>query len=47
MVLGQENSTEQEEIFNQMIKKPVKDGEGFQRLWTTVYGLKNQYVMNE
>ena len=47
MVLGQENSAEQEEIFNQMIKKPVNDGEGFQRVWATVYGLKDQYVMNE
>jgi acyl-CoA dehydrogenase len=47
MILGQENSPAQEEIFNKMIKKPVKDGEGFQRVWQTVYGLKGQYVMNE
>ncbi|MFH0783466.1 MAG: acyl-CoA dehydrogenase [Pseudomonadota bacterium] len=47
MILGQENSESQEELFNKMIKKPVKDGEGFQRVWQTVYGLKNQYVMNE
>ncbi len=47
MVLGQDNSPEQEEIFNQMIKKPVNDREGFQRVWATVYGLKDQYVMNE
>ncbi len=47
MILGQENSPAQEEIFNKMIKKPVKDGEGFQRVWQAVYGLKGQYVMNE
>lgn len=47
MVLGQENTPAQEEIFNRMIKKPVADGEGFARVWAAVYGLKDQYVMNE
>jgi len=47
MILGQENSPTQEEIFNKMIKKPVKDGEGSHRVWQTVYGLKDQYLMNE
>ncbi len=47
MVLGQENSAAQEEIFNKMIKKPVKDREGFKRVWQAVYGLKGQYIMNE
>jgi len=47
MNLSQENSAEQEEIFTKMIKKPVKDGEGFARVWAAVYGLKDQYVMNE
>ncbi len=47
MILGQENSAAQEEIFTKMIKKPVKDGEGFERVWQTVYGLKDQYLMNE
>jgi len=47
MVLAQDNSAAQEEIYNKMIKKPVKDREGFQRVWQTVYGLNGQYVMNE
>jgi len=47
MVIGQDNTPEQEEIFNRMIKKPVQDGEGFARVWASVYGLKDQYVMNE
>lgn len=47
MVLAQDNSTAQEEIYNKMIKKPVKDPEGFQRVWQMVYGLNGQYVMNE
>jgi acyl-CoA dehydrogenase len=47
MILGQENSAAQEEIFNKMIKKPVKDREGFERVWHTVYALKDQYLMNE
>lgn len=47
MVLGQDNTPEQEELFNRMIKKPVADNEGFARVWQTVYGLRDQYVMNE
>jgi acyl-CoA dehydrogenase len=47
MILGQKNSAAQEEIFNKMIKKPVRDREGFARVWATVYGLKDQYLMNE
>ena len=47
MILGQENSPAQEEIYKAMIKKPVKDGEGFARAWATVYGLYGQYFMNE
>ena len=47
MVLGYENSQEQEEIFQQMIKKPVRDEDGFQRVWAAVHGLKDQYIMNE
>ena len=47
MILGQENSPAQEEIYKAMIKKPVKDVEGFARAWATVYGLYGQYVMNE
>lgn len=47
MILSQENSADQEEIFTKMIKKPVKDADGFKRVWQMVYGLKGQYVMNE
>lgn len=47
MILGQENSTAQEEIFTKMIKKPVKDADGFKRVWQMVYGLKGTYIMNE
>jgi acyl-CoA dehydrogenase len=47
MILDQENSAAQEEIFTKMIKKPVKDAEGFKRVWQMVYGHKDQYVMNE
>jgi acyl-CoA dehydrogenase len=47
MILSHENSGEQEEIFNKMIKKPVKDVDGFQRVWDSVYALKDQYNMNE
>jgi acyl-CoA dehydrogenase len=45
MILSHENSVEQEAIFNKMIKKPVKDNEGFQRVWDSVLALKDQYVM--
>ena len=47
MILSHDNSAEQEEIFQKMIKKPVKDGEGFQRVWDSVHALKDQYIMNE
>jgi acyl-CoA dehydrogenase len=47
MVLGQENSVAQEALFNQMIKKPMKDDSGFQRVWEDLYAMKNQYVMNQ
>ena len=47
MVLSHENSVEQEEIFHKMIKKPVEDKEGFGRVWDSVYGLKDQYIMND
>jgi acyl-CoA dehydrogenase len=45
MILSHENLVEQEEIFNKMIKKPVKDGQGFQRVWDNVLALKDKYVM--
>ena len=47
MILSHENSAEQEKIFHKMIKKPAPDKDGFDRVWASVYGLKDQYVMNE
>ena len=47
MILSHDNSAEQEEIFHKMIKKPVKDGDGFQRVWDSVHALQDQYVMND
>lgn len=47
MILGQDNSAAQEEIFKQMIKKPAPDKAGFSRVWETVSALQDQYVMNE
>ena len=47
MILGHDNSAAQEELFRQMIKKPAEDKAGFNRVWQSVYALKDQYVMNE
>ena len=47
MIVGQDNSPAQEEIFRQMLQKPVKDDQGWQRLWQVVYDHKDRYVMNE
>lgn len=47
MILDQENSADQEEIYYKMIKKPVKVAGGFQRVWDQVYALKDQYTMTE
>ncbi len=47
MILSYDNSTAQEAIFQQMIKKPVQDKTGFGRVWNSVYALCDQYVMNE
>jgi acyl-CoA dehydrogenase len=44
MILNYENSTEQEKIFNRMIKKPVNDIEGFERVWQRVYAHRDQYT---
>ena len=46
MILSYENSPEQEKIFNRMIKKPVNDIEGFERVWERVYAHRDQYIMN-
>jgi acyl-CoA dehydrogenase len=46
MILSYENSPEQEKIFNRMIKKPVNDVEGFERVWQRVYAHRDQYIMN-
>jgi acyl-CoA dehydrogenase len=46
MVLCHDNSTAQEEIFQQMIKKPVKDAESFNKVWEErVCSLKNSYEL--
>lgn len=48
MILGHDNSSEQEEIFYKMIKKPVADDAGADRVWQDfVYSLKDQYIMND
>ena len=47
MIVDQENSPAQEEIFRQMLQKPVKDDQGWQRLWQVVYAHKDRYIMNE
>jgi acyl-CoA dehydrogenase len=46
MILGYDNSPEQEKFFNKMIKKPVNDTEGFERVWQKVYAHRDQYTMN-
>ncbi len=45
MVVSYENSGVQEEIFRSMIKKPVTNKAGFDRVWDMVYALKDLYVM--
>jgi len=47
MTLNHENSPEQENFFNSMIKKAPQSEEGFEQVWQKVYGLKDQYVMNQ
>lgn len=48
MVIGFENSSEQEALYREMMKKPSMDEEGFDRVWTNeVYALRDRYVMND
>jgi acyl-CoA dehydrogenase len=47
MIVGQDNSSAQEEIFRQMLKKPVKDDQGWQRLWQIVYDHRDAYIINQ
>mgnify|MGYP001480315650 CR=1 FL=1 len=48
MVLSHENTLEQEELFKQMIVKPERDKEGFEKVWQTqVFNLKDSYKMND
>ncbi len=48
MILGHDNSSEQEEIFYQMIKKPIADKDVDDLVWQNfVYSLKDQYIMND
>ena len=46
MILSHDNSDEQEKFFNTMIKKPVNDIDGFERVWQKVYGHRDTYTMN-
>jgi acyl-CoA dehydrogenase len=47
MVLTQDLSDAQDEAFNGMIRKPIRDEDRFGRVWNeTVYPLKDAYVMN-
>jgi len=47
MVLGHENAPAQETLFREMIRKPVADPSGFERVWVgQVHALKDCYVMN-
>jgi acyl-CoA dehydrogenase len=48
MVMSHDNSAAQEEIFRQMIKKPVNDTESFNKVWEErVYRLNGSYVMSD
>lgn len=47
MILNHENSVKQEEFFHKMMKKPVNDADGFERVWQQVYALRDQYIMSE
>jgi acyl-CoA dehydrogenase len=48
MIMNHSNSPEQEIYFQQMLKKPVRDKDRFDRLWNEfVFALKDQYYMNE
>ncbi len=47
MVLNHQNSAEQEELYQAMIKKPEYDIEGLERVWHKVYAHRDQYTMNE
>lgn len=47
MIIGFTNSEGQEELYQQMMKKPAMDDEGFARVWNEqVYALRDAYVMN-
>lgn len=48
MILGFDNSPEQEAIYREMLKKPVADNDGFNSVWQEqVYALRDTYVMND
>jgi acyl-CoA dehydrogenase len=48
MVVGFNNSPEQEALYREMLKKPVVDAAGFEKIWQDeVYVLKDAYVINE
>ena len=44
MVIGQDNSEEQDRLYTEMIKKPVGDSQGFDTVWRDEgYPLKDAY----
>jgi len=46
MILNHDNSEDQEKFYNKMIKKPVNDVEGFERVCQKVYAHRDTYTMN-
>ncbi|WP_136798874.1 MULTISPECIES: acyl-CoA dehydrogenase [Desulfosediminicola] len=48
MIVSFDNSPEQEEMYREMLKKPVNDSDSFDRVWQNqVYPLRDTYVMND
>jgi len=47
MVTDHSNSAAQEELFRQMLLKPVQDDAAFAQLWQQVLALKDAYIMPE
>lgn len=45
MILNYDNTGDQESFFNKMIRKPVSDTEGFERVCRKVYGHRDAYTM--
>ena len=48
MILGYENTASQEAIYSAMLKKPVMQNEGMERVWSgQVFSLRDCYTMND